>query len=73
MQSADLAFSLTASNGTISQTLIYPVSASLAELNGTHHNLKGNGAHMQTNGLQKHHVPFLMNCSEVFSLRKGRC
>ena len=73
IQCADLAFSLIASNGTISQMLFYTVGASLAELNATQHNLKGNGAHMQTNAMQKYSISFVMKYSEMFSLQKGNC
>lgn len=71
MQCADLVFSLLVSNGTVSQMLLHTVSASLAELNATQHNVKGNGVHMQTNAMQKYGISFSMKYSEMFSLQKG--
>lgn len=70
---ADLAFSLIASNGTISQMLFYTVCALLAELNATQHNVKGNSAFKQTNAMQKYGISFIMKHSEMFSLQKGNC
>jgi len=70
---AGLAFSLIASNGIISQMLFNTASASLAELNATQHNLKGNDAHMQANAMKKYGISFLMKYSDMFSLQKGNC
>lgn len=36
--------------------LFYTVGTSLVELNVTQHNLKGNGALMQTNAMQKYGI-----------------
>lgn len=51
--------------------LLHTVVASLAELNATQHNVKGNGVHMQTNAMQKYSISFSMKYSEMFSLQKG--
>lgn len=73
IQCADLAFSLIASNGTISQKLFYTAGPSVTGLNATQHNLKGNGALMQSNAMKKDGISFAMEYSEMFSLQKGNC
>lgn len=53
--------------------LFYTAGPSVAELNATQHNLKGNGALMQSNAMKKDGISFAMEYSEMFSLQKGNC
>lgn len=51
--------------------LFYTVGASLAGFDAIQHNLKGNGARMQTNAMQKYGISFVTEYGEMFSLPKG--